>query len=149
MKKNKPKDRVVKELASQFEVELNKALPISVQANGSIVYKDHYIKSKPNGNWGLYSLHSRDLIDEFHLKTCALMAAKYYMSVNLEKFNEVKRLDVRYWSSHSDTLVYKKNMKTAKDLDRYIILLYRLELSEVLKEQYQAEISRMFKWSFV
>lgn len=148
MKKSKPRDRVIKELATQFESELKRALPISVQPNGSIVYKTCYVKSQ-NGVWTLHSLYSHDQIDTFHLKTCALMAAKYYIQADMQQYNEVKRLDTGYWACHSDAAIYRKNIKTAKDFDRYVILLNKLEWCEGRSQRYQEEISTMFNWRFV
>jgi hypothetical protein len=148
MKKPKPRDRVIKELATQFENELNRALPISLQPNGSIVYKTCFIKSE-QGDWGIYDLHSRDKIAVFHLKTCALMAAKYFIQSDMQRFSEVKHLDNKYWACHSDAAVYRHNIKQAKDLDRYVILLNKLEWCEAQEKRYQEEISTMFKWRFV
>lgn len=149
VKANKPKPRIIKELAAQFEEELNKSLPISIQPDGSIVYKNYYVKQIGNQNWGLYNLASKNLIEQFYLKTSALMAAKLYNAVQLEKYFEVKRLDNRYWANYSDSIIYRYNMKTSKDFDKYQVLLTRYEHSAFLSGHYKEEISRMFKWSFV
>lgn len=149
MKKNNKKTKVVKELATQFEADLNKTLPVTVRPDGSMVYKDYFIKTKQNGNWGLYSIKTRDPIDEYFLKTCALMAAKAYNNTDMEKFMEIKRLDSSYWANHCDALVFRTNIKKAKVFERYLILLNRLEYSEAQAEYFKDEISRMFKWSFV
>ena len=77
------------------------------------------------------------------------MAAKAYDAVQIEKYFEIKRLDNRYWANYCDTLIYKRNIKTAKEFERYLILLNKLEQSNALAEHYKDEISRMFKWSFV
>ena len=146
--KKQPRVKVIKALASQFEEELNKTLPITVRSDGAIVYKDYYIKVRKNGNWGLYSIWTKDLVNEFFLKTCALMAAKAYASAQIEKFLEIKRLDNNYWSNHSDSLVFRNNIKKAHALDKYIILLNRLEESEARASSFKEEISRMFKWTF-
>jgi hypothetical protein len=142
------KPNMIKELATQFEEEFKTSLPISVQPDGSVVYKEYLIKETPNRNWGIYSIYSRDLIEEFFLKTCALMAAKAYNGVHIEKFFEIKRLDTYYWANYCDTLVYKKNIKTAKEFERYKILLNKLEHTEMQASQAKEQISRMFKWSF-
>jgi hypothetical protein len=145
----KPKPKIVQELAKQFEADLNKTLPISIQPNGNIVYKQYFIKQTSNGNWGLFRLANKDLIEEFYLKTSALMGAKAYNNVQLEKYFEIKRLDNRYWASYTDSIIYGKNLKTAKDFDRFQILLTRYEHSTFLTGHYKEEISKMFKWSFV
>jgi len=41
--KPKPKPKFIKELAGQFEVDLANTLPISIQPNGDIVYKEFVI----------------------------------------------------------------------------------------------------------
>ena len=148
-KQTKSKKSTVKELASQFDQDLNPTLTIKVLPNGSVVYKAYIVKSIPNGNWGVFHIHTKELVEQFFLKSCALMAAKAYMHTQLEKYFEIKRLDNRYWASHCDTLVYKRNIKTAKDFERYLILLNKLEHSDALSTHFKEEISRMFRWSFV
>jgi hypothetical protein len=102
-----------------------------------------------SGNWGIYQLSTKELLGQFFLKTCALMAAKAYSNVRIERYFEIKQLDTRYWANHCDNLVYKKNIKTASEFERYLILLNKLEDSEQKSERYKEEISKMFKWSFV
>lgn len=139
----------VKELAEQFSHELDAKLPLHVMPNGDIVYKNYVVRKLANENWGVYNKRNKDLIDQFFLKTCALMAAKAYNNTMVEKFFEIKRLDNKYWANFCDLTIYKKNIKTAKDLDRYLILLNKLEDSDAKVKYYKDEISRMFAWSFV
>lgn len=148
-KQNKPKTAVIKELASQFEAELNKSMPVTVRKDGSLLYKNYVIKQNNNNNWALYYDGSNESIDEFYLRTCALMGAKAYQSTDLTRYFEIKRLDNKYWASYSDNQVYKKNIKTAKDSERFMILLNKLEDSETQAQYFKETISRMFKWSFV
>lgn len=148
MKKSKPKQKVIKELAQQFEAELNSSLQITVNPDGSAVYKDYVVRKTKFNNWGLYDRHSKHLIDQYFLKTCALMAAKAYASANMANFLEIKRLDNNYWSNYYDVQVCTKNIKNTKDLDRYIILLNKLENSKGNVEVVKDKISRMFTWSF-
>jgi hypothetical protein len=148
-KSKKPKDKVIKELAQHFEEDIKRTLPISIQPNGSIVYKEYYIKQNAHENWALYNRNTHDVIEQFYLKTSALMAAKAYNNIQLEKFFEIKRLDNQYWANYCDTLIYRNNIKKAKDFNRYLVLLNKLEHTEFLAEHYKEEISRMFKWSFV
>jgi len=147
--KSKNKTKTIKELANFFDNDLSASMPLTVLPNGSVAYKDYLVKSVSNGNWGVYNKNNKDLIQEFYLKSCAVMAAKAYHHVQLEKFFEIKRLDTRYWACYSDTQVYRKNIKTAKEFDRYMILLNKLEESDEQTKHYKEEISRMFKWSFV
>jgi hypothetical protein len=147
--KYKPRPKEIKELANAFSDELQAKLPITRMPNGSIVYKDYLIKETKNKNWGLYHIRTRELIDTYFLKTCALMSAKAYANTRMEKYFEIKRLDNQYWANYSDTVIFAKNIKTAKDYERYLILLNRLEHSKTLADHFKEEISRMFKWSFV
>lgn len=147
--KKKPRAKIIKELALQFEQELDKNLPVYIRSDGGIVYKDYFIKSKKNGNWGLYHIRTQDEINEFFLKTCALMAAKAYNHTNLEKYFEIKRLDNAYWANYSDSIVFRKNIKAPVSFDKYLVLLNRLEESERLANKFRDEISRMFKYNFV
>ena len=149
MKKNKIPKQKFKELAAQFEKELESQYPVHVMPNGNIVYKDFVVKETKQGNWALCNYKSQALIEQFYLKTCALMAAKAYYNIQLSKFSEIKHLDSRYWSSHMDVHVFKQNIKTAKEFERYLILLNRLEDAENKERFYRDEISRMFKLSFV
>jgi hypothetical protein len=148
-KKTKPNIRVIKHLAEQFSVELDKKLPITVLPNGGILYKDYLVKEMKSGNWGVYNYKQNSLVEQFYLKTCALMAAKAHASTNLSVFIEVKQLDNRYWANHCDFVVYKNNIKTAKDFDRYLVLLTKLEESQLKEAYYKEAISNKFKWSFV
>jgi hypothetical protein len=145
----KSKATVVRELAAHFEQDLNKTLLLSIQPDGSVVYKNYLVKLTELGNWGLYNIQGKHLIDQYYLKTSAVMAAKAYNSTNLIKFFEIKQLDQKYWANYSDTLVYKINIKNAKDFDRFQVLLNKLEHTEFLTEHYKEKISVMFKWSFV
>jgi hypothetical protein len=139
----------VSELAEQFQEELDRKLPVTVLPNGGIVYKNYLIKQSDTKRWDLYDYRNGTLIESFFLKTCALMAAKAYYSTHLERLVEVKRIDSGYWASYTDRLVFQHNIKTAKEFERYLILLNRLEESQLREQQYKAQISRMFKWSFV
>jgi len=148
-KKFKPQSKAIKELAAHFEEDFKKTLPISIQPDGSIVLSKYVIKKTDKESWGLYNIGSDYLLEDYYLKTCALLAAKAYSNVNLTKFFEIKHLDSKYWANFSDLQVYKKNIKTAKDFERFCILLNKLEHSEDKSNYYQAAISKMFKYSFV
>jgi len=145
----KPQARVVKELAAQFEADLNRAIPLSIQPDGSIVYKDFVIRQLKNENWGIYSLHSRDLVAQFFLKSCALMAAKAYNNSNIQQFKDIKQLDTRYWTNYTEHLVHSKNIKIIKEFDRFMISLNKLEHTRDKAAYYKEEISNMFKRAFV
>ena len=147
--KNTNKSKTIKELAKYFDQELQTTLPVTVLPNGDLVYKFYFVKETANGYWSLFSIKNKELIAQFYLKSCALMAAKAYNNLNMEEFVKIKQLDRRYWSNYSDNLLCKRSIKTAKDFDKYLILLNKLEHSESKSLLYKKEISRMFKWSFV
>lgn len=148
-KKTKPQKQVITELAAHFEQELNKTLPITVHKNGAVTYKGYAVMKNPLGNWGLYNMHSKDCIEQFYLRTSAIMAAKAHDQTRLERMFEIKHLDNRYWANFCDSQTYKHNIKTAKDFDRYLVLLNKLENTQQLTDYYREEIAKMFKWSFV
>jgi hypothetical protein len=145
-KSNKPK--LIKDLAEHFQAELSQKLPVTVLPDGSSVYKDYLVKKINNGNWGLYHIATKSLVEQYYLKTCALMAAKAYYKTDLNKFFDIKRLDNKYWANYSDTQRHTHNIKIAKDFDRYLIILNKLEDSQSKEEYYKAQISNMFKWTF-
>jgi len=148
-KQNKTKPKAVKELAGQFEAELNKSMPISILPNGSVAYKHYIIKQTARENWAVCFKNNDTVVEEYHLKTCALLSAKAYDKNDLNRFFEIKNLDNQYWASYSDNQVYQQNIKKAKDFSRYIVLLNKLEDSQARAERLKEQISRMFKWSFV
>lgn len=149
-KQNRKSQKIkIKELAENFQHELDKKLPVTVLPDGGIVYENYLVKQNKEGNWALYNYRHKSKVDHFFLKTCALMAAKAYNSTHLEKFFEIKRLDNSYWASHCDLMIYKQNIKITKDYERYLILLNKLEDSQSKETFYKDEISKMFKWCFV
>lgn len=154
-KKPKPKSKVqkqqeIKALAETLDIEFKSIMPLIPLPNGGVAYKDYVVKQTKTGSWGIYIKRTGDdCHGEFNLKTCALIAAKALDGMRLEQFNEVKMLDTKYWSNHYRSTVYKHNIKTAKDLERYLILLNKLEDSTWKASHYKDEISKLFRWAFV
>lgn len=151
MKKSTRKNPTIrlKELAKELNSEFGNLMQLTVLSDGSIAYKDYIVKKTKQGNWAIFNFKTKTYVDQFYMKTCALMAAKAYEAVNLEKFHEIKRIDNLYWSNYTNSIVFQHNIKLAKDYERYLVLLNRLEESNLKRAYYQDEISRMFKWSFV
>jgi len=147
-KQRKSKKQLVTDLADQFAFELGNTLPITPLPNGAAVYKDYIIKRNATDNWGIFLKSTKQEVGQFFLKSSALMAAKAYDKVQMGKYYEIKDLDNKYWANHCDNLVYKNNIKTAKEFERFVILLNKLEDSETREEYYKGKISQMFKWSF-
>lgn len=147
MKKHNTK--IITEFAGYFDQELQTTLPISVLPDGSLVYKDLLVKQLDNKYWGVYNITSRDLINEYYLKSCALLAAKEYFHRHYEKYHNVKMLDSKYASVSTDASVFKNNISLVTDNDKYQIMLTRLEESNVLSQHYQHLILRLFRQSFI
>jgi len=153
--KTKPKSKVqkqqeIKALAATLDVEFKNIIPLVPLPNGAVAYKEYIVKQTRTGSWGIFTKNTGpDCHGEFNLKSCALIAAKALSLVHLEKFNEVKLLDNRYWSNHYRSTVYEYNIKRTKDYERYLILLNKLEDSKWKAQNYKEEISKLFHWSFV
>lgn len=143
----KKQEKVIKELATYFDQELQANLPITILPNGALGYKNFLVKQLPNGNWGVFNVDNHDLINQYYLKTCALMAAKFYNHRQISKCYEIKDLDNHYWSNYTDTMMFKHNINNV-DSDKYPILLTRLEESNFQAELYKNKISVLFKWTF-
>lgn len=142
---NKPK---IKEIAGELDAEFKKQMKLAILPNGSVGYKDYVVKQNKRQNWCLYSVANSTLIDEFKLKSCALMAAKAYHSTSLNKYFEIKELDNQYWSNHSSAINFRRFIKQSIPLDRYIIILNKLEESERKEALYKGRITSMFHSSF-
>lgn len=143
------KQKSFKELASYFDQELQTSLPISVLPDGSLLYKDFLVKQLDNKYWGVYNIKSKDLINEYYLKSCALMAAKEYFHRQYEKYQNIKMLDNKYASVSTDAVVFKNNISLVTDDDKYQVMLTRLEESNALSHYYQQLIFRLFRQSFI
>ena len=81
----------IKEIAGELDAEYKKHIQLTVLKEGAVGYKDIIVKQNKNDNWALYSIYNtKDMISEFKLKTCAVMAAKAYSTVSLNRFTEIK-----------------------------------------------------------
>ena len=140
--------KTIRELAQYFDQELQTSLPISILPNGALVYKDYLVKQLPNNNWGIFNIMNKDLKDQYHLKVCALIAAKAYTHRYFHKCIEIKDLDNNYWANYSDFVVYKNIINKSTD-DQYPILLTRLEESDYRANKVKNKISKLFKHTFV
>jgi hypothetical protein len=139
----------IKELAGQFDDELKKHVKLTVLKNGAIGYKDFIIKKNKHQDWCIHHIRNiSDAIGEFKLKTCAVLAAKAYSLTSIQKYYEIKELDTQYWANHINNLVYKNIITQPVDLDRYIIILNKLEDSEVKADHLKRKITTMFHASF-
>jgi hypothetical protein len=147
-KSKKSKEKIIKELAMQFEEDFKKTLPISILPNGNIAYKNYIIKTDDQGDWIIEKAGVINPIGSYYLKTSALMATKAYDRNDLNKMFEIKQIDTDYKKNHTDSLIFANNIKKANDFSRYIVLLNKLEYSQERTEHFKEKISNMFKWSF-
>lgn len=145
----KQQTKIIKEFAGYFDQELQTTLPISVLPDGSLLYKDFLVKQLDNTYWGVYNILSKDFVNEYFLKSCALIAAKDYNNRHYEKYHSVKLLDSKYASVTNDATVFKNNIDLVTDDEKYHILLTRLEESNALSQYYKQIILRLFRQSFI
>lgn len=140
---------VIKELAEDFTSEFNANIQIKILPDQSIVFKDYIIKQDKTGYWNVFDFLHKQYINQFFLKTCALIAIKEYDHLQFGKYQQIKYLDTRYQSHYCDSVIYKHNIKHITDIDQYIIVLNKLEECQARAKEYQTQISRLFKASFV
>jgi hypothetical protein len=139
----------LQELAEDFGSLFDKKVQITVLPNGAISYKNFLIKLNKQGTYGVYYSHNpHDPVEVYNLKSCALMAAKAFNTVQINKFFEIKDLDTRYSTSHTELSLFKQNIKLAKDFDRYVILLNKLEEADLKARYYKDKITVMFRNTF-
>jgi len=142
------KSNTVKELATYFDQELHALLPITILPGGALGYKDFLVKQLPNGNWGVFNVKNKDLINQYYLKSCALIAAKHYNNKQHAKCYEIKDLDNSYWSNYSDSIIFKHNSSKVS-ADKRAVLLIRFDESTHKIQYYKKKISLLFKQAFV
>lgn len=145
----KQQTKIIKEFAGYFDQELQTTLPISVLPDGSLLYNDFLVKQLDNTYWGVYNTLSKDLVNEYFLKSCALIAAKEYNNRHYEKYQSVKLLDSKYASVANDATIFKNNITIETDNEKYHIMLTRLEESIALSRHYKQIILRLFRQSFI
>ena len=144
----KVQNKTIKELAYYFDQEFQKRLSVIALPDGGLLYKDFLIKRLPNENWGVYNTNNKDLVNQYYLKSCALLAAKFYSHRQFNQCSEVKILDNGYWSNHTDMLIFK-NMLTDVTDDKYHILMTRYDESNTKSVMYRSRISKLFKHTFI
>lgn len=147
--KDQVKKKTIKELAGYFDEELQAQLPITRLTNGSFVYKEFIVKQLPNSNWALYDTILKEIINDYFLKSCALIAAKEYSNRRFDRYSEIKFFDTRYQAAYTDLTVFRNHIKKITDPDQYDIILTRLEESTSQSLIYKKTISRLFRHAFV
>jgi hypothetical protein len=147
--KKYPSKTVIKEIADYFDQELQVALPLSVMPDGSLVYKDFLVKQLDNLNWGMYNLATKDLINEYYLKSSALIASKAYNHRQYAKYYEINDLDRKYAVLSNDNLIFKHNLDTEKEHEKHEVLLTKFEENSLQYKHYKELILRLFRQTFI
>lgn len=141
------KKRIVKELANQFDLDLEANFQVHKLPDDSLVYRNFLVKQLQSGDWGVFNIEHQYMADSYHLKCCALMAARAYQHRHLNRCSEIKELDRNYWGCYSDTLIYRNNIIKAKD-DKYQVLLTRLNESSNNVSIFKKQITQLFRITF-
>lgn len=131
-----------------LEEEFTKKLPILVLPDKSILYKEFRIKQNKHQVWDLRWARTNDKIDSFHTKTSALLAAKFYQANNYARYNEVKHLDLSYWSNSVDAVFFKTRLNTTRDCELKDLFICRRDLAFQRCKSAQVKITQMFKYNF-
>jgi hypothetical protein len=143
------KKTLINELAEHFDERMGSKLVISKLPDGSYTFKDFIIKRQYNQNWALYDTVTDNLLHEFFLVSCALIAAKEYYNIQFQSYQNIKYLDTRYRASYTDLMVFKRNISLTTDIDQKEIYITRLSESLLSSLHYKKTISRLFRNAFV
>lgn len=130
-----------------IEEEFNKKIPLLVINKNCLLYKTFKIKRNKLENWDFIDQNNR-IIETFNLKVNAAVAAKFYDKNQIEKFNEVKNLDTKYWTNIIDSLIFKEKYNKTKDMIKKDIYSARWDITKARAEQYKLEISKLFSYNF-
>jgi hypothetical protein len=145
----KPHSKIIKEFAAYFDQELQTTLPISVLPNGSLVYKNFLVTQLDNQRWGLYNMITKELVNDYFLKSASLIAAKAYQNRHYNQYYEINDLDRMYKISVNDSVVFQHVIDNTTDSEKYHITLTRLEESNAQSQYYRQMILRLFRLSFI
>lgn len=130
-----------------LEEEFKKKTPLLILSDKTLIYKKFKIKQNKIGDYNL--LHSNnDLIDTFKLKATAAIAAKNYYYDRFDLYNDIKNLDIEYWTNSIDSLIFRERYRQCKDANKKDIYLARLDITTKRAERYKAQIASIFKNSF-
>ena len=140
-------NRSAKRIESFLEEELKKKSPLLVLPNSDLIYKTFRISRNKLGQWDLRHA-TGDLIHTFRLRATAALAAKYYHSVDFQKYNEIRIIDAQYWNNTNDSVFFKHRLKNTTEPDKRDLYLSRWEITANRAKYYRDEISRKFKLSF-
>lgn len=134
-------------LETYLDDEFKQKLPIAVLPDASLVYKNYRVKQHKNKSWILYSPHG-NIIDNFNLKACALLAAKFYSLHSLSKYNEIKHLDTDYQNNLVDSVMFKHRYDHSTDAVKKDTCLWRWEITTDRAKYAKSQIVTKFNLLF-
>lgn len=134
----------------KFYSEVKDEFKLTVLPNGSVAYRDYLVKQKSNGTWDLVKVRKSKefVIENFNLKTCALVSAKQHFINNLQQLIETKQLDNLYWNAHTDSVYFKHFYNKSNDPVKKDTLLWRHEITTQRAAFYKQKISQAFSCAF-
>lgn len=135
-------------LVGSVENKLKYRSPILILSNGFMAYHQYLIGELDNGNWGVYNTNTIEPIDQFYLRSSALIAAKSHEDINIKNFHTIKQLDRKYWANLHNSVIFSSYCATNIDYDKYLILMDRLEDSIIRRDKHKGDIIKMFKSMF-
>jgi hypothetical protein len=142
MKYTKQAEKLEKFLEDEFKNNIK----LVVVSKDVVIYKNFKITKIANG-WQL-SYNSGDKIADFKLKACAALAAKFYDINSMQRINEIKALDLGYWTNYTDSTIFKIRAENASTLEKRELYYCRWDITRHRALKYKQEISQMFKQSF-
>lgn len=143
------KNTKIQVLAKVFDKELQANLEVIPLKNGAMLFKNVLIKRTAIDKWGIYNANSKELISQYFLKRCALLAAKLYTTRELNGCIEIALLDTKYWSNYCDSVSFRYSLSHINDADdRFLIVLTRLEYCTEQAQFYKDEIFKRFNYAF-
>ena len=134
----------------KFLEDVNDIMPLTILPDGSMAYKNYVIKKNKDTSWSLSRIQnqSKVFIDNFNLKSSALLAANYHRTNRIDLLIEIKIIDEHYFANYSDSLIFKELYKKTKDLVKRDLYLWRGELTRDRADYYRDKISNAFATSF-
>jgi hypothetical protein len=143
----------IKQVANKLEKfleDVNDMMPLAILPDGSMAYKNYIVKKNKDASWSLSRIQnqSKIFIDDFNLKSSALLAANYHRTNRIDLLIETKILDEHYWANYNDHLNFKELYKKTKDLVKRDLYLWRGELTRDRADYYRDKISSAFATSF-
>jgi hypothetical protein len=133
-----------------FYNEVKDTMPLTVLPNKAVGYKNYLIKSKKDGTWDLVKIFKSGthVVDNFNLKSTAIISARYHEISNIQSLIETKELDNLYWTNHTDSVYFKYFYNKTQDPVKKDNFLWRHEITTQRATFYKDKISLAFRTVF-